>query len=95
MTAGTGVLVTVIGEALIDLIPGEAPRSFTACPAGSPFNVAIGLARLGQSTALMARMSDNAFGRMLRPRAADEGIHLGAAPRSGEPTTMAVVSLCR
>lgn len=93
MTAGAGVLVTVIGEALIDLIPGQAPRSFTASPAGSPFNVAIGLARLGQSTALMARMSDNAFGRMLRSRADDEGIYLGAAPRSSEPTTMAVVSL--
>ena len=73
MTVGTGVLVTVIGEALIDLIPGQAPRSFTACPAGSPFNVAIGLARLGQGTALMARMSDNSFGRMLRERAAAEG----------------------
>ena len=93
MTAGAGALVTVIGEALIDLIPGQAPRSFTASPAGSPFNVAIGLARLGQSTALMARMSDNAFGRMLRSRADDEGIYLGAAPRSSEPTTMAVVSL--
>jgi len=93
MTAGTGVLVTVIGEALIDLIAGQAPRSFTANPGGSPFNVAIGLARLGRSTALMARMSDNAFGRMLRSRAADEGIYLGAAPHASEPTTMAVVSL--
>lgn len=99
MTAGTSVLdrtsvlVTVIGEALIDLIPGEAPLSFTASPAGSPFNVAIGLARLGQSTALMARLSDNAFGRMLRFRASAEGINLGAAPRASEPTTMAVISL--
>ena len=41
----------------------------------------------------MARMSDNAFGRMLRSRADDEGIYLGAAPRSSEPTTLAVVSL--
>ena len=93
MSVGTDVLVTVIGEALIDLIPGQAPRSFTASPGGSPFNVAIGLARLGQSTALMARMSDNAFGRMLRSRAAAEGIYLGAAPHASEPTTLAVVSL--
>ena len=92
-SAGTSVLVTVIGEALIDLIPGAAPRSFTASPAGSPFNTAIGLARLGQRTALMARMSDNAFGRMLRSRAAGEGIYLGAAPLSTEPTTLAVISL--
>lgn len=93
LRAGPDVLVTVIGEALIDLIPGEAPRSFTACPAGGPFNVAIGLARLGRGTALMARMSDNAFGRLLRSRAAAEGIALGSAPHSSEPTTMAVISL--
>ena len=68
MTEGTGVLVTVIGEALIDLIPGQAPGSFTACPAGSPFNVAIGLARLGQSTALMARKRILALARSIRDR---------------------------
>ena len=38
--AGT---VTVIGEALIDLVPGPEPRSFLALPGGSPYNVAIGL----------------------------------------------------
>ena len=85
--------VTVIGEALIDLVPGPDPRSFLALPGGSPYNVAIGLARLGHDTTLMARLADNAFGRLLRERAAAEGIRLGAAPHASEPTTLAVVSL--
>ena len=88
--AGT---VTVIGEALIDLVPGPGPRSFLALPGGSPFNVAIGLGRLGHDTTLMARLAGNAFGRLLRDRAAAEGLRLGAAPHASEPTTLAVVSL--
>ena len=85
--------LTVIGEALIDLVPGEAPLAYRASPGGSPYNVAIGLARLGQDTALMARLADNAFGRILRDRAEAEGMDLDAAPHASEPTTLAVVSL--
>lgn len=86
-------LITVLGEALIDLVPGAGPGDYHARPGGSPFNVAIGLARLGHRTALMARLADNAFGRLLRAHAAAEDIDLGSAPSAGEPTTLAVVSL--
>jgi fructokinase len=85
--------VTVIGEALIDLVPGAQPQTFVAAPGGSPYNVAIGLARLGLPTNLMARLADNAFGRILRERAVAEGVNLEYAPRANEPTTLAVVSL--
>lgn len=85
--------ITVIGEALIDLVPGERLGTFGAFPGGSPYNVAIGLARLGQRTALMARLADNTFGRLLRDKAAAEGIDLTAAPRATQPTTLAVVNL--
>ncbi len=88
-----GGSVTVIGEALVDLVPGQVPWSFTAHPGGSPYNVAIGLARLKQRTTLMARIADNAFGRLLRERAVTEGCCLDAAPHASEPTTLAVVSL--
>jgi fructokinase len=87
------VPVTVIGEALIDLVPGEHPDRFFAVPGGSPYNVAVGLARLGQRASLMARLSDTAFGRILRDHARTEGVDLDAAPRAAEPTTLAVVSL--
>ena len=88
-----GRKLTVIGEALIDLVPGDTPLAYHASPGGSPYNVAIGLARLGQDTALMARLADNAFGRILRDRAEAEGLDLAAAPHAAEPTTLAVVSL--
>ncbi len=92
MTARHGT-VTVIGEALVDLVRHGAGAEFSARPGGSPFNVAIGLARLGHRTSLMARLADNAFGRMLRDHAAAEGIDLSHAPCPAEPTTLAVVSI--
>ena len=85
--------ITVIGEAIVDLVPGDRPRTYHAVPGGSPYNVAIGLARLGHRTTLMARLGDNAFGRLLREHARAEGIGLAAAPRAAEPATLAVVSL--
>ncbi|MQY36742.1 5-dehydro-2-deoxygluconokinase [Streptomyces sp. RB17] len=85
--------VTVIGEALIDLVQLDAPGDYRARPGGSPFNVAVGLARLGHRTALMARLAENTFGRMLRTHAAAEGIDLTYAPAAAEPTTLAVVSM--
>lgn len=86
-------LLTVIGEALIDLVPGSGPGDYQARPGGSPFNVAIGLARLDHRTVLMARLADNAFGRLLREHAVAENVDLTSAPLATEPTTLAVVSL--
>jgi fructokinase len=90
---GARAEVTVIGEAIIDLIPAGPPRTFQAVPGGSPYNVAVGLARLGHHAALMARLPDTAFGRILRDHAQAEGIDLHAAPRAAEQSTLAVVSL--
>jgi fructokinase len=87
------VKVTVIGEAVVDLVPDKAGSRYSARPGGSPYNVAIGLARLGVSTSLMARLSDSAFGQLLRRRASSQGVDLGAAPCASEPASVAVVSL--
>jgi len=92
-TASGTVTVTVIGEAIVDLLPAGQPRTFQAVPGGSPYNVAVGLARLGHRAALMARLADTAFGRILSDHARAEGIDLTAAPRAAEPSTLAVVSL--
>jgi fructokinase len=88
-----GPVLTVIGEALVDLVPGDRPGQYQARPGGSPLNVAVGLARLGHRTALMGRLADNAFGRQLRAYAVAEGLDLAHAPHAGEPTTLAVVGL--
>ncbi|MER6068138.1 carbohydrate kinase [Streptomyces sp. NPDC001817] len=91
--AGPPPAVTVIGEALIDLVELDVPGDYRARPGGSPFNVAVGLARLGHRTALMARLADNSFGRMLRAQAEAERVDLTYAPAAAEPTTLAVVSM--
>jgi fructokinase len=85
--------LTVIGEALIDLVPVPGGDCYHAKPGGSPFNVAIGLARLGHRTTLMARLANSGFGRVLRAHAAAEGVDLGHAAHATEPATMAVVDL--
>ena len=85
--------ITVIGEALIDLVPDERPGRYDARPGGSPFNVAVGLARLGHPVTLMARLSGDGFGRLLRERAAAEDIDLSRAPAAAEPTTIAIAGL--
>ncbi|WP_405730633.1 carbohydrate kinase [Streptomyces sp. NBC_01537] len=92
-TTGQPPAVTVIGEALIDMVQLGAPGDYRARPGGSPFNVAVGLARLGHHTALMARLAGNTFGRILRAHAAAEGVDLTSSPHATEPTTLAVVSM--
>jgi fructokinase len=90
-------VLTVIGEALIDLvesgIDAGGRRMFTAHPGGSPLNVAVGLARLGVESALLARLGRDAFGRVLREHAAGNGVDLRWAIDASEPSTLAVVSL--
>jgi fructokinase len=86
-------VVTVIGEALVDLVPDGATGEYRATPGGSPFNVAVGLARLGNRTSLMARFADDSHGRLLRRNAAAEGIDLRAAPRADERASVAIASV--
>jgi fructokinase len=86
-------VLTVIGEALVDLVPDGATGEYREKPGGSPFNVAVGLARLGNRTSLMARFADDRFGRLLRSTAAAEGIDLRAAAHASESATVATASV--
>jgi fructokinase len=90
--ADAPVSFVVVGEALIDLIPADND-AYLARPGGSPLNVAVGLARLGQPAALAGRLSADPFGTVLRQRLERSGVdlrHLLAAP---EPSTIALVDL--
>ena len=63
----------VIGEALIDeatLPDGSVSRT----PGGSPYNVAIGLARLGVATGLLAHLGEDEDGSVLGDRLASDGV---------------------
>ncbi|MDQ2837761.1 MAG: carbohydrate kinase [Actinomycetota bacterium] len=91
-------MVCVIGEALIDLVlesstAGSGSLAYLAHPGGSPYNVAIGLARLGGPSQLLARLSGDAFGRQLRSHAQANQVDLSLAVAAPEASTLAVVSL--
>lgn len=88
-------MIVVCGEALIDLFAGEPGADGFPCRAvagGSPFNLAIGLARLGRTSAYLGGLSTDPFGRFLRDRLAAEGVRLHLAVDRPERTTLSVVS---
>jgi len=84
--------VVVAGEALVDLVPDDGGR-LRALPGGSPFNVAVGLGRLGVPTALLGPISDDEHGTLLAGRLADAGVRTLPAARTARPTTLATVRL--
>ncbi len=84
-------MFTVVGEALVDLV-GQPP-AFTAHAGGSPYNVAITLARLGHPVWLVARTGADGFGRMLQDKARDSGVRLDRWQMVADPTTLAVATL--
>lgn len=95
-TVGSAVVagtIAVIGEALIDLAEAgdDAPR--LAHPGGGPYNVAIGLARLGQPACFVGRISRDPLGTVLRNHARRSGVDLSLAVEAAEPTTVALVEL--
>jgi fructokinase len=85
-----------MGEILIDFLPiEEAGRTvgFRMHPGGSPFNVAVGLARLGQHTAFASKISSDLFGRYLREHVEREGIDTRFAVASDAQSTLAFVAM--
>ncbi|GJQ95154.1 probable fructokinase-7 [Tanacetum coccineum] len=70
-SATKGSLVVCFGEMLIDFVPSvsgvslaEAP-AFQKAPGGAPANVAVGISRLGGSSAFIGKVGDDEFGHML------------------------------
>jgi fructokinase len=87
-------VIVVCGEALIDLVPDDATgERWTAIPGGSPANAAVALARLEVRTALLARLSGDAFGHRLTSHLVGNGVDLSLAVAASEPSSLAIVSL--
>ena len=85
-------MILVSGEALIDLIPDPGKASvYDAVLGGSPYNVAIGLARLGARTAFVSRISADGNGEALAASLAENGVDLSFVARDVRPTTLAFV----
>ena len=64
--------IICLGEVLIDMfctevgVPLQKAPAFLPVPGGAPANVAIGLAKLGVDSALISKVGDDPFGRLLR-----------------------------
>jgi fructokinase len=86
-------VIAVAGEALVDFVPAGRDGLFEAAPGGSPANVAVGLARLGVETRLLARLADDLLGHRLRAHLAGNGVDLSFAVRAAEPTSLAIVAV--
>jgi fructokinase len=84
--------VVVAGESLVDLVP-DGVGGHRALPGGSPFNVAVGLGRLGVPTGLLGPISVDEHGTLLADRLAHAGVRILPAARTARPTTLATVTL--
>ena len=81
--------MAVAGEALVDLVPAPVGGYLEIAPGGSPANVAVGLARLGVATRLLARLADDPLGRRVRTHLEKNGVELDHAVTATEQTSMA------
>jgi fructokinase len=89
-------MFVVAGEALMDVFTGARTPTGVEMDArigGSPLNVAIGLARLGQPVAFLGGLSTGALGQRLEQALEDEGVSLACVHRSAAPTTLGLVGL--
>jgi len=85
-------MITVAGEALIDLIVDPAghvdPRL-----GGAGFNTARAVARLGLPVAFLSRLSGDRFGQLMRADLDRHGVRLVVEAPAAAPTTLALVDL--
>ncbi|MBQ0946109.1 carbohydrate kinase [Ideonella sp. 4Y16] len=89
-------MFVVCGEALFDVFAtGDTPTGLglDARIGGSPFNVAVGLVRLGQPTAFMGGLSTGFLGERLLRAFRDEGVDERCLARLDAPTTLSLVGV--
>lgn len=89
-------MFVVCGEALFDVFAaGDTPTgvALDARVGGSPFNVAVGLARLAQPVCLLSQVSRGFLGERLMRALQAEGVGTSTVQRSDAPTTLSLVGL--
>lgn len=89
-------MILVCGEALMDVFAaGETPTGLMldARVGGSPFNVAVGLARMAQPVAFLSAVSTGFLGDRLMSALQSEGVNTSAVARTAAPTTLSLVGL--
>ena len=87
--------VVSIGEALVDMIQLEDrdEPTYLAAWGGSPFNVAVGVARLGSPVEFAGSFADDALGNQLKAFLALQGVGMDLSVTVGAQTTIAMTSM--
>ena len=89
-------MIVVCGEALMDVFgSGDTPSGMAldARVGGSPFNVALGLARMAQPVSFFASLSRDFLGERLMRALHDEGVDTSTVTRVDAPTTLGLVGM--
>ena len=89
-------MLMICGEALLDVFAaGETRTGLTldANVGGSPFNLAVGLARLGQPVGFFSAISTGFAGERLMRALAAEGVDTRAVARLAAPTTLSLIGV--
>jgi fructokinase len=86
-------VITVVGEALVDVIVREGSDEPELHPGGSPANVAVALSRLGQRAALVTQIGTDDYGALLRAHLEANGVRLALAGPADAPTSRAIAHL--
>jgi len=89
----SGGRVSVVGEALVDLVTTSAGGEPRAHPGGSPANVALGLARLDVPVTLVTQLGPDAYGDLVREHLTGNGVRLADGWRSTAATSTALARL--
>ncbi|MFW6640729.1 carbohydrate kinase family protein [Nocardiopsis algeriensis] len=87
------IRLAVVGENVMDLLPGAEPGTLKAAPGGGPANTAVAASRLGTPTRLLARIGSDGFGAMIRERLVGEGLDPAGLVAAEEPTALALATL--
>ena len=92
--------IICLGEVLIDMfstevgLPLEKAPGFLPVPGGAPANVTIGLARLGVDVALISKVGDDPFGRLLQNTLSQNGVDISQLKVDrNSRTTLAFISI--
>lgn len=92
----SAIQFTAIGEILVDFTPvveDGATVGFRMHPGGSPYNVAVGLARLGARVEFAGKASTDFFGRFLVAHLEREGVGTRFLSRTAALSTLAFVAI--
>jgi len=85
-------VITVLGEALVDVIV-DTDGEVTSVVGGAPLNTARTIVRLGIPATFLGGVSTDSFGRRIKRLLDDDGVTLGLGHQVPEPTTLAIAQI--